>query len=385
MARQKTPITKTEGNTAYLSPAALAAHINNKFGKNTLVCAKDAIGLVKPRLSTGSFALDIVMGGGFPVGAIELIEGEAGASKSWSMIRRAANFLNDYPEGVFILVNAEGTNDGPFLEMLGVDLERTWILSPNSGEEAWDAAHEVASKAKKVYVGIDSLDAMVPLAELEDDMDASKMAPAARMNNKGFRKLISVMRSDITTQDHRVSVGVIAQLRTNIGVMFGDPSTSVGGKGKIYAATTRIRLKRIKALRTEGEKVADRVTYGLLIEAEVIKNKGVGEGEAVRYTLYKENYEGFKRGEIDNVTELVPFLLRYKIVTKAGAWYKLPDGRAFQGDAGLSAALRDDDTLRAELIDQVKSAVNERHRITAAVKKLPSKSPLKKAMKRRGK
>lgn len=351
--------------SAYLSPEALAAHINKKFGVNTLVRASDAVGLVKPRVSTGSFALDIVMGGGFPVGAIELIEGESGASKSWSLLRRAANFLTEYPQGFFILVNAEGTNDGPFLEMLGVDLDRTYILSPDSGEQAWDAAHEVAARAQKVYIGVDSLDAMVPLAELSDDMDASKMAPAARMNNKGFRKLISVMRSDITSTDHRVTVGVIAQVRTNIGVMFGDPSTTVGGKGKVFAATTRIRLKRIKALRTEGEKVADRVTYGLLIEAEVLKNKGVGEGEVIRYSLYKENFEGFKRGEIDNVTELVPFLLRYKIVDKAGAWYVLPDGTKFQGDAKLAEALREDSTLRASLIEQVKQAVSERHRIFA--------------------
>ena len=377
MAVRKTKAPRAPKDTNYLTPSALAAHINAKFGVNTLVLASDAVGLVKPRVSTGSFALDIVMGGGFPVGAIELIEGEAGSSKSWSMIRRAANFLHAYPEGFFILVNAEGTNDGPFLEMLGVDLSRTYILSPNSGEEAWDAAHEVASRAKKVYVGVDSLDAMVPLAELEDDMDQAKMAPAARMNNKGFRKLISVMRSDITTTDHRVTFCVIAQVRTNIGVMFGDPSTTVGGKGKIFAATSRVRLKRVSILRTEGDRVADRITYGLLIEAEVLKNKGVGECEIVRYNLYKENYEGFKRGEIDNVTELVPFLLRYKIVTKAGAWYVLPDGTKFQGDVRLAEALMVDEKLRLHLIDLVKKAVASRNDVTpskataARGKKLP--------------
>jgi len=347
----------------FLGAEALIAQINAKFGTNTLVRACDAIGLVKPRISTGSFALDIVLGGGYPEGAVELIEGEPTSGKSWNLLTRARYFLDKHPEGVFILVNAEGTNDPPFLSMHRVDLNRTFILSPDSGEQAWDAAHEVATRSEKVYIGIDSLDAMVPLSELSSDMDQAHYAPAAKMNNKGFRKLISVMRNDITTTSHRVTVGVITQVRANIGVMFGDPNCSVGGKGKMFAASQIIRYKRIKYLRTEGEKVADRITYGMEIEAEVKKSKGCGEGEVIRFNIYKENFEGFRRGDSDNVTELIPFLLRYKLIQKTGAWYVMPDGTKFQGVEGVTKCLREDEALREDLIEKVKVEVYKRHNL----------------------
>lgn len=258
-----------------------------------------------------------------------------------------------------------------------IDLNRTFILSPDSGEQAWDAAHEVAAKAEKVYIGIDSLDAMVPMSELTSDMDQSHYAPAAKMNNKGFRKLISVMKHDITTQDHRVTVGVITQVRANIGVMFGDPNTSVGGKGKMFAASQIIRYKRIKYLRTEGEKVADRITYGMEIEAEVKKSKGCGEGEVVRFNIYKENFEGFRRGDADNVTELIPFLLRHKIIQKTGAWYVLDNGEKFNGVDAVAKSLRENEKLRDELIEQVKIEVSKRHTIEPVAEAPKSKAASK--------
>ncbi len=343
-----------------LNPSELAATINKKFGTGTMVLARDAVGLVKPRISTGSIALDLALGGGFPEGAIELMEGEEGVSKSWSLHTRAANFQKMYEDGWYILVNAEGTNDPPFLQMIGVDLDRCHIIQPDSGEQAWDVAHEIAKLSQKVYIGIDSLDTMVPLAEMEGEMDESKMAPAARMNNRGFRKLIGLMKSDVTTTEHRVTMGIITQLRTNIGVMFGDPNTSVGGRGKMYAAMTRIRYRKIKDLRKDGKTIIDKYVYGMEVEAEIKKNKGTGEGEKVRFTLYKRNHNGFKRGQIDNVSELIPFLLRYKIVEKAGAWYQLPDGgEKLQGEEKLAQYLREEDEWRDYLIDVLREKVAE--------------------------
>lgn len=344
-----------------MTAAQLVDAVNKKFGAGTMIVGTEAGGLVKPRLSTGSFALDLVLDGGFPEGAIEVMEGDEGSSKSWNLHRRAANFLAAYPESAYILINAEGTNDPPFLEMLGVDLSRTYFIQPDSGEQAWDVAHYVAEHAAKVYVGVDSLDQMVPLAEMEGDMDESKMAPAARMNNRGFRKLVALMKSDIATQEHRITMGIVTQLRTNIGVMFGDNSTSVGGRGKKYAAMTIIRYRRKKILRTEGPTLADRVAYGLQIEAEVIKNKGVGQGERVEFTLYKENFDGFKRGQIDNVTELIPFILKYELVQKSSGWYKFPDGHKVQGENALAKYLREKDDLRESLCSTVRERVRERH------------------------
>jgi hypothetical protein len=246
---------------------------------------------------------------------------------------------------------------------------------------------EVAKQAEKVYVGIDSLDTLVPTAELEGTMDEHKMAPAARQNNKGFRKLITAMRSDIEKASHRVTMGVICQVRTNIGVMFGDPTCTVGGKGKNYAAMMRTRYRCAKRLATEGKTLAERVVYGLEIEVHVMKNKGVGEGEKVRYQLFKENYEGFRRGQIDNVTELVPFLLLYKIANSAGPWIALEDGTKFKGQDAFTSWLRVNDAEREKLIARVKEEVAKRHRIVdvvSAVEEKPAARRLARFAKKKG-
>ena len=349
----------------YLSPDALMGEVNRTFGENTLVRASEAIGLIKPRFSTGSFALDLVLDGGAPEGGIEIIEGERTSGKSWGLMSRAREFLKKNPESVFILVNAEGSNDPNFLRMLRVPLDRTYILSPDSGEQAWDASVLVAQKAQKIYLGIDSLDALVPMAELNSDMDQSHVAVAARMNNKGFRKLITAMRTDLLSSDQRVTACFLTQLRTNIGIMFGDPNTSVGGKGKEFAASQIIRMRRKSYIRQEGEKLIDKVTYGIEVVAKVVKSKGCGEGEEVSYTMYKENYQTFRRGDIDNVTELIPFLLAYQIVAKAGAWYTLPNEDRVQGEEKLAAYLRDYPDMMTYCLEEVKDIYNKRHVIVS--------------------
>lgn len=358
-AKQK-PNTKTR---EYLSPEALMGEVNRTFGDNTLVRAADAVGLIKPRFSTGSFALDLVLGGGSPEGAIEVIEGERTSGKSWGLMARAREFLKKHPESVFILLNAEGSNDPNFLRMLRVPLDRTYILSPDSGEQAWDAAVLVAQRAQKIYLGVDSLDALVPMSELADDMEKSHVALAARMNNKGFRKLVNAMRTDLLSADQRVTACFLTQLRTNIGIMFGDPNCSVGGKGKEFAAAQIIRMQRKTYIRSGDEKakLIDKVTFGIQVRAKVVKSKGCGEGEEVEYTLYKENYKSFRRGDIDNVTELIPFLLAYEIVEKAGAWYTLPNKDRVQGEEKLAEYLRDYPDMLTFCLEEVKEIYNKRH------------------------
>jgi recombination protein RecA len=132
---------------------------------------------------------------------------------------------------------------------------------------------------------------------------------------------------------------------------------SVGGRGKKFAATTIVRLSRTKALRSEGSTAAEKMTYGLEIEASIIKNKGWGEGEKIRFNLYKENHGGFRRGDIDNVTELIPYLLLYKIVKKKGAWITLDNGDSYNGDEAMANELRGN----SELLEWAMSSVREAH------------------------
>lgn len=373
-AAKKTETQAPKADKRYLPIDALIEEVNKTFGVNTIVRASEAVGLVKPRFSTGSFALDLVLNGGSPEGAIELICGERTTAKSWSLLSRIREFLTLHPEAIAVIVDAEQTNDPDFLRMLRVPLERVYIVRPDSGEQAWDAAIFIAQKAEKVYLGVDSLDALVPMAELSCDMDEAKMALAARMNNRGFRKLITQMRSDLLSEDQRVTACFVCQLRDSIGIMFGPTSRTVGGKGKDFAAAQILRLSRKRYMQSEGEKLLDKVTYGMEIEAKIEKSKGWGEGEAVIFRLYKENYGGFRRGEIDNFTDMIPFLLKYNIISKAGAWYTVENQRV-QGEAALSEILRGDPELFEVCRKKVIEAVRQRHDHLEAPSGAVSKPP----------
>lgn len=353
----------------FLNASQLIDHINDMFGPNTLVRAADALALKRSYLRTGCAALDILLSGGLQQGRIHQFRGGFSSSKTWTLLSTGKCLLQDDPEAVLVLVDAENTIDEKFLEIHGYTaemLERVFFMYPGCGEAAADAVIEVTKTAKKVLVVIDSVDALTPSAELDENMEKASYSPGARMMNKFMRKLVPVMATDLLSAKPRCTVLMVCQLREKIGVLFGDNSTTWGGKGKEFAASTIIKFARVAWLR-DGEKGAAKenvTTYGLRVQAEIVKCKGPAHGESVEYNIYKKNFGIYKVGEYDNTEALLSWGVRLKLVEKAGK--TLTYGKASAGsESDFLAALAKLPKTRSRLLNEI---ITERAKMYAPQK-----------------
>jgi len=352
----------------FLKPDQLLAHINQVFGPNTLVRASDALALKRSYFRTGCAALDILLGGGLQQGRIHQFRGNFSSSKTWTLLSTAKCALQDDPDACVILVDAENTIDERFLEIHGFTsemLERVFMMYPGCGEAAADAIIEVAKTAVKVLIVIDSVDALTPTAELDENMAKANVSPGARMMNKFMRKLVPVMASDLLSKEPRCTVIMVCQLREKIGVMFGDNGTTWGGKGKEFAASTIVKFARIEWLREKGDTKAASITYGMRVQAEVIKQKGPAHGESVEYNLFKRNHGIHKVGDYDNTEALLSWGLRLGLVEKSGK--NLTYGKASgNGENDFLETLAKLPKTRARLLNEI---ITERAKMYAPQKK----------------
>ena len=344
------PAKKKSEDTDKLSIDALAAHINSQFGANTMVRASDSLASKVSYVSTGCTAIDLMLMGGLVEGRIHQFRGGFSSTKTTTLHRTAYEFLSKYDNGCYILVDAEGTSDVQFLRnILGFTdemLTRIFFVSPDSGENAGDVAIEISKRAEKVFIGIDSVDALTPSSEQESDMDKAGVSPGARMMNKFMRKLIPVMKTDLLSDSPRCTMVMISQLREKIGVMFGDNSTTWGGKGKEFAAATILKFARTAWLR-EGDKKTGSV-YGMALQIEAVKCKGPGHGEVAECDYYKANKDGYKPGEFDNVGALIRWGVRLKIIKKVGRKYEYK-GNSYTCEKDLKEVLRKRGSMRNAL------------------------------------
>lgn len=341
-------------NAPKLDAEALLSHINDKFGKNTMVRASDSSAIKPSRISTGITSLDIVLNGGLVEGRVHQYRGPFSSTKTTTMHLTAKEYLTKYPEGCYVLIDAENTSDTEFLKyILGFTddmLERTFTVRPDSGENAGDIAIEVAKCAKKVMVGVDSVDALTPTSEQDANMDKAGVSPGARMMNKFIRKLIPVMKTDLLSPSPRTTVILISQLREKIGVLFGSPDATWGGKGKEFAASTILKFSRTAWIR-EGAKTTGS-TLGMEIQIEVIKCKGPGHGEFAEAHYYKAYHEHMKPGEFDNTRCLVDWCIRSKAVVMSGRkiTYKK---KTFSSRGEFEDYLRRRSIARSQLKEQI--------------------------------
>lgn len=306
----------------YLGVDSLMDMINKKHGPNTMVRASDAAALKRQYIPTGSVGLDIQLDGGLLEGKIHQFRGAYSSSKTWTLYTTAIEFMKKYPEGVFILIDPENAADEKHMANLGFTdsmMDRTFLVRPANGEKGADVAIDVAANASKVLIGLDSVDGMTPTAELEENMDKASVGQGARMMNKFMRKLVPIMATDLLSENPRSTVIMICQLRDKIGVMWGDPSTTWGGKGKEFAATTIIKFARVAWLRKGDKK--EGITYGMRVQAEILKCKGPGHGETVEYDLYKKNYNGYNAGDYDNIGALFDWGVKLGIIDKSAKTY----------------------------------------------------------------
>lgn len=325
---------KTEKEKALESTIAA---IEKQFGKGTIMKLGDGHGRMAVEvIPTGILSLDIALGvGGLPRGRIVEIYGSEGSGKTTLALTAIAQVQKMGGKAVFI--DAEHALDPGYAERLGVNLADLVISQPDSGEQALEIAEILTrSGAIDLYV-IDSVAALVPRAELEGEMGDAVVGLQARLMSQAMRKLAGGMGKSKTT-------GIfINQLREKIGVMFGNPETTTGGRALKFYSSVRIEVKR-----GENYKDGDRVT-GSQVKCKVVKNKVAPPYTTAEFDLV------FGHG-ISHESILLDMGVALNIVEKSGTWFSFDGERLGQGRDNVKGVLAGKPEMTKEIEKRIKSA-----------------------------
>jgi len=321
-----TPSAKEKGKALELA----LQQIEKQFGKGAIMklgeeSARNAIDTIP----SGSIALDMALGvGGLPRGRIVEIYGPESSGKTTLSLTIIANAQKLGGSAVFI--DAEHALDAAYAQKLGVDIANLHVAQPGTGEEALEIAdHLVRSGAVDVVV-IDSVAALVPRAEIEGEMGDSHVGLQARLMSQALRKLTgSISKS-------KTCVIFINQIRMQIGVMFGSPETTAGGRALKFYASVRLDIRRIATLK-EGD-----VAIGNRTKVKVVKNKVAAPFREAEFDiLYNEG--------ISREGELIDFAVDKNVVQKSGTWFSFGEERIGQGRENARLFMKEHSDIRAQL------------------------------------
>ena len=333
--------------------AKVIKDLNKKFGEGTIVLGEDIRDDIVSRTTTGSLALDVILGGGWPTNQWHEIVGEASNGKTAVALKTVAANQERDPEFTTVWVAAEQWVPS-YAEMCGVDLSRVYVINTNIMEEAYEAVIAfVESKAVDCVV-IDSLPALVPGVEDEKNMDEATVGRGAFLTGKFFRKVGKASKRSLTEPDRPFIGLVINQYRMKIGVMYGDPRTTPGGEAKNYAFFTRIEVKRDDWL--ECGTGQDKRRVGQTIKIRTLKNKSAPPSQTAYLDFYFDNGGTCSAGDYDFSKEIVALGIINKIIVRAGAYYRY-NGQQWQGADALVNSIREEIDLKEALDKDVRQVI----------------------------
>lgn len=320
----------------------LAAEINKKYGEDILIKGSDAKEVV-PHTSTGVLAFDLALGGGWAANQWNEIVGEESSGKTAIAYKTiAANQAKD-PEYLALWVAAEEYVP-EYAASFGVDLDRLWVVETNEMEAALDLVLKAVTNRAIDCVVIDSLPALVTETEVNKAMDEASVATGAQILSRFFKKCAKAQRRSLTEDDRPCTLIAINQWRDKIGVMFGDPRTTPGGKAKNYYYFIRVEVRRDEWI-AEGSKLDTRV--GQTIKMRVMKNKTYRPQQVAQADFYFADTHYFRKGDFDTVKDVVNVALalelfegRYKFNGERIASKKEELYDVVRQDLGLQQAIR---------------------------------------------
>ena len=286
-------------------------------------------------ISTGAINLDAAIGvGGIPRGRITEIYGPESSGKTTLCLHVVANAQRN--GGVAAYIDAEHALDTEYARKLGVDVEALLISQPDTGEQALEICEILVRSGAVDVVVIDSVAALVPKAEIEGDMGDSHVGLQARLMSQALRKLTgSIARS-------KTSVVFINQLREKIGVMFGNPETTTGGKALKFYASVRLDIRRIGPVKDKEDVV------GSHVRVKVVKNKVAAPFKQAEFDImYAEG--------ISHASLVLDIASEAGIIDKSGAWYSYNGQKIGQGRENAKLYLKDSPALMAEVEEKVKT------------------------------
>ena len=319
---------------------SIISAINKKYGENIIVQGNQVKEEV-PRITTGILAYDLMLGGGWPANQWSEIIGDESSGKTALAYKTiAANQALD-PEWVAMWIAAEEFVPD-YAKSIGVDLDRLWVVETNVMEQVYDLIIRAMENRAVDCIVLDSLPALVPGDEAEKMMDEFTMGLGARLTGKFFRKSSKAQKRSMVVEDRGCTGLIINQWREKIGVMYGDPRTTPGGKAKNFHYFARVEVKRDEWIKEKDEPV------GQTIRARTMKNKTYRPQQVAVVDFYFSDSNGFKLGEFDTIKDIVNICISVEIITRGGAYYNY-NGQKWQGKEALLNAVREDLDMQAEL------------------------------------
>ena len=329
------------GDTEERREKALASaldQIEKNYGKGSIMRMTDDQVVQVEGISTGALSLDLALGGqGVPRGRVCELFGPEGSGKTTLALHVIAEAQK--VGGVAAFIDAEHAMDPIWARKLGVKLEELLISQPDTGEQALEICEMLVRSNAVAVIVIDSVAALIPRAEIEGEMGDTHVGLQARLMSQAMRKLTSVISKTSTC------VIFINQIRMKIGVMFGNPETTPGGRALKFYSSVRIDIRRVATIK-EGEK-----PIGSRVRARVVKNK-------IAPPFRKAEFDIMFTNGISAAGDLLDLAVEHGIAEKSGAWYSFGDVRLGQGREASKTLL----TENPDLTEEMKQAVLEAHK-----------------------
>ena len=309
---------------------AAISQIEKQYGKGSVMKLGDpAAQMSVETIPTGSLSLDIALGlGGIPKGRIIEIYGPESSGKTTVTLHMIAEVQKR--GGIAGFIDAEHALDPVYAKNIGVDIDNLYISQPDCGEQALEITETMVRSGAIDIVVVDSVAALGPKAEIDGDMGDSHVGLQARLMSQALRKLTAVISKSNCT------VVFINQLREKVGVMFGNPETTTGGRALKFYSSVRLDVRRIEALKQGGEVIGNRT------RVKVVKNKIAPPFKEAEFDIM------FGKG-ISAAGDLVDIAANLDIIVKSGAWYAYQGNKIGQGRENAKQFLMDNPEIMAEI------------------------------------
>ena len=336
MAKKTTaaPVSPSPASDKKKALETALAQIEKNYGKGAIMRLGEDIPINVDAISTGSLSLDLALGvGGVPRGRIIEVYGPESCGKTTLALHVVVSAQKLGGEAAYI--DVEHALEPAYARALGVDIENLLISQPDTGEQALDITEALVRSGGVDVVVVDSVAALLPRSELEGEMGESSVGVVARLMSQALRKLAGAISKTNTV------VIFINQLREKIGVMYGNPETTPGGRALKYFASVRIDMRRVETLKNGSEMIGNRT------RAKVIKNKVAPPFKEAEFDIiYGEG--------ISKVGEIIDLGTKLEIIDKAGAWFTV-NGERIQGREAVKEYLMSN----PEVCDEIESQIRE--------------------------
>ncbi|MBQ5591332.1 MAG: recombinase RecA [Clostridia bacterium] len=332
------------------------AQLEKQYGKGTVMRLGQNAGMTVEAISTGSLSLDVATGiGGLPKGRIVEIYGPESSGKTTLALHAVAEAQKAGGEAAFI--DAEHALDPVYAANLGVDVDSLLVAQPDNGEQALEIAEALVRSGAIDIVVVDSVAALVPRSEIEGEMGDSHVGQHARLMSQALRKLAGAINKSNTI------IIFINQLREKIGVMYGNPETTTGGRALKFYASMRMDVRRTESIKGAGNEF-----IGSRTRVKIVKNKVSPP--------FKEAEFDIMYGEgISKVGEILDIAVSLDIVNKSGAWFSYGETRLGQGRDNVKELIKNDPELMAELEQKIRENMDKLSNMSKASAKKGIKAP----------